>query len=301
MRAVSIYVHYICTNTEHGRKSKKRKNFPVDIFDAPRRVPITDITHAKKRRRKRHLWHYYKTDGPRIRRLRKTNNSTAAADPETATDPAELPNPSANISSAPTTTEAALPPFTAASPSKDAAKGPISIATAKTAADNAEISDPEQPQATTGATAAAVTRTTVGTENVLSKATPAPSTTSGPSDDYNDIFYEDYIDFYEEGGERGDESSDMGETDKGGRSLTRISRTGCGACSLLGILARWSVLSLARYPGDLWASLGFGNPQYPNEEDRGDASCIKDVCRGRAQNVVFITSHKKLISPSLLF
>ena len=222
--------------TEHGRKSKKRKNFPVQIFDAHRRVPITDITHAKKRRRKRHLWHYYKTDGPRIRRLRKANNSTAAADPETATDPAELPNPSANIFSAPTTTEAALPPFTAASPSKDAAKGPISIATAKTAADNAEmISNPEQPQATTGATAAAVTRTTVGTENVLSKATKAPSTTPGPSDDYNDIFYEDYyIDFYEEGGERGvdkdveeDESSDMGETDKGGRSLTRISRTGC--------------------------------------------------------------------------
>ena len=196
--------------TEHGRKSKERKNFPVEIFDAHRRVPITDITHAKKRRRKRHLWHYYKTDGPRIRRLRKTNNSTAAADPETATDPAEFPNPSANIFSAPTTTEAALPPFTAASPSKDAAKGPISIATAKTAADNAEmISNPERPQATTGATAAAVTRTTVGTENVLSKATPAPSTTSGPSDDYNDIFYEDYIDFYGGGEQDVEEDGDV--------------------------------------------------------------------------------------------
>ena len=46
--------------------------------------------------------------------------------------------------------------------------------------------------------------TTVGTEQVLS----SPSTTSNPPDDYNDIFYEDYIDFYGGGDQDVEEDGD---------------------------------------------------------------------------------------------
>ena len=47
--------------------------------------------------------------------------------------------------------------------------------------------------------------TTVGMEQVLS----APSTTSNPPDDYNDIFYEDYIDFYGGGEQDVEEDGDV--------------------------------------------------------------------------------------------
>ena len=56
--------------------------------------------------------------------------------------------------------------------------------------------------------------TTVGMEQVLS----APSTTSNPPDDYNDIFYEDYIDFYGGGDkdvEEDDEMDDVNEPTDG--------------------------------------------------------------------------------------
>ena len=58
------------------------------------------------------------------------------------------------------------------------------------------------------------TATTVGTEQVLS----VPSTTSNPPDDYNDIFYEDYIDFYGGGDkdvEEDDEVVDVNESAEG--------------------------------------------------------------------------------------
>ena len=75
----------------------------------------------------------------------------------------------------------------------------------KIATENAAMSIP-QPQTTTGATEE-TSRKTLGMENIFSKVTSAPSTTPGPSDDYNDIFYEDYIDFYE-GGEKNVEDND---------------------------------------------------------------------------------------------
>ena len=71
-------------------------------------------------------------------------------------------------------------------------------------------------EAATVATEAGIvsSATTVGTEQVLS----APSTTSSPPDDYNDIFYEDYIDFYGGGDqdvEEDDEMVDVNESTDG--------------------------------------------------------------------------------------
>ena len=54
----------------------------------------------------------------------------------------------------------------------------------------------------------------MGTEQVLSKMTSAPSTTSAPSDDYNDIFYEDYIDFYDGGNDKDVEEVDDDDGEK---------------------------------------------------------------------------------------